>query len=814
MRIVSFLVSLLTTVALVYFLSNSIKIDSKTSLPPIGSFFCPFTGFWQNAVSNVPNADTKLKLPNCKGNVKIKIDDRMVPHIFASNDWDLNYAQGFITARDRLWEMDIATRAASGRLSEIIGTRTLQIDRINRRKGLAFAAENAIVEWKKDSKVYNLLEAYSLGINDYIASLDSKDYPIEFKLLNYKPENWTPLKTALFVISMAQTLSSQEYDLENTNSLKIFGAEDYATLYPERDPKETPIITAGTKWDYIKDAPLINSEVKNSDIGALFNIERKDQADPHIGSNNWTVSGKKTKSGAPILCNDPHLHLTLPSIWYEIQLNAPGVNSYGVSLPGVPGIIIGFNNDIAWGVTNSGWDVLDWYQIKWADAQKTNYILDGKPLPVNYRVENIGVRDSINFVDSVKYTVWGPVVYEDHKNPKYSLAMRWLVHHVHTPDEMATFYDLNKAHNFDDYYNATQKYCAPAQNMIFASNSGDIALRILGKMPERTNGEGKFIMDGSISDNGWKTTWPNADNPMVKNPYTNYICSANQVTTTSDFPHYYSGHFDDYRGRYINRKLSEMDSIQIEDMMKMQADPYSIMAEDALPALLKNVDTTQLNIAEKMIFKDLSKWNYKFYASETTPTCFKMWWDDFKKTTWDEMYGRLDSVPVMIPEDWRTIELLDKNPDFKYFDIVATPEKENASKIALLSFKNMCKQFATLVANPANMKGNWAHFKNTHIEHLGKIPAFGRDNIQVDGFKEAINATTEFNGPSWRMVVELTKPIKAYGIYPGGQSGNPASKYYDNMIEKWTNGELDELLFLQAGEDSDKISYTLELSKP
>lgn len=812
MRIVKFLISLCITVFLAFTLSQPFKTGGKT-LPPIGNFFSPFTGFWQNSSSSFSLTGKKIKLPNCKQKVSIKMDNRMVPHIFAQNDHDLAYAQGYVTAMDRLWQMDIATRAISGRLSEVIGTRTLETDKINRRKGHVYAAENAIAEWKKDPKLYSILESYAQGINDYIAGLQEKDYPVEFKLLNYKPEAWTPLKTALFVISMAQTLAAHENDIENTNALKLFGQADYNDLYPERDPKEMPIIPAGTSWDYVKDTPALSkTQVDSTSIGDLFGIPRGITDDPHVGSNNWVVAGSKTKEGFPILCNDPHLHLTLPSIWYEVQLNAPGINSYGASLPGVPGIIIGFNDDIAWGVTNSGWDVLDWYQIKWADNNKESYILDGKPLKVNYRIEKIIVKDSLSYVDSVKYTIWGPVVYDDLKNPKHGLAMRWLVHTVHTPDEMATFFDLNRAHNFDEYYSATQKYCAPAQNIVFASHEGDIALRILGKMPARKPGEGKFIMDGSISSNGWKETYPNVDNPMSKNPTSHYLCSANQVTTAADYPLYYEGSFDDYRGRIINRRLQTMDSVQIEDMMKMQTDSYSILAEDALAVMIKYVDTLSLNAAEKIIFNNIRSWDKNFKADKSAPTQFKMWWDLVRETTWDEMFSLAETTPVPIPENWRTIQLMDNSPEYKYFDIKATPAKETARDVVNISFKKMCTEFAKYAANPLNKGGLWANYKNTTIEHLGKIPAFGRKDIMVDGFKDAINATTEYNGPSWRMVVQLSKPVRAYGIYPGGQSGNPASKYYDNMIDKWVNGQLDELVFMRNGEETDKILYTIELT--
>lgn len=814
MRIIAFLVSLIVTVALAYALSISIKIKPGVTLPPLAKFFCPFTGFWQNAVAKNELTNTKLHLSGIEKGVEIKMDDRMVPHINAQNDHDLLYTQGYITAANRLWQMDIATRAASGRLSEVLGNRTSKVDRMNRRKGLMLAAENSLQSWKTNKKSFELVEAYVAGVNAYINQLSERNYPIEFKLLNYKPEQWTPIKTALFAISMAQTLASQEYDLENTNALKLFGADDYNFLYPEQNPNQTPIFPAGTKWDYIKDIPTVSNEVKNSIFGDLFKYPREVSDDPHIGSNNWTVNATKTRDSAAILCNDPHLNLTLPSIWYEIQLTAPGINTYGVSLPGIPGVIIGFNENIAWGVTNTEWDVLDWYKIKWADNNKNTYILDGKKMNVTYRIETISVRDSMTIVDSVKYTTWGPIVYEDAKSPKYGLAMRWLVHNTQSPEELESFYELDKAKNFDEYYAATNKYVKPAQNIVFASNNGDIALRILGKMPFRAKGQGKFIMDGSVTDNGWKNTLPNEDNPILKNPPTAYLTSSNQNTTAPDYPFYYGGNYDDYRGRYINRRLSHMDSISIEDMMKLQNDPYSIFAEEALPALLNQLDPMNLNTSERKIYDELKNWKYSFKAERKEPTYFKIWWDGFKEKTWDEMYSLVDSIPVMIPENWRTVQILNTDPGNKYFDNKSTTAIETAKDIVTMTFKDMVKEFDKFAKDTLHADGKWWAYRNTTIEHIGRIPAFSRKNIITDGFKDAINATTNKTGPSWRMIVELSKPVKAWGVYPGGQSGNPGSKYYDNMVDQWAKGQYNEIVFLtKDNNDSDRIVSTISISK-
>ena len=814
MRIFYFILSLAITTTLAYLLSISLQLKPGVSLPPLGSFFCPFTGFWQNAESQKLNLQTKLHLKGIDKSIEIKIDDRMVPHITAQNQHDLIFAQGYITAANRLWEMDIASRSASGRLSEVIGTKTINVDKRTRRRGLMLAAENATKVWLTNKNVAEIMNAYTDGVNAYIDQLSAKEYPIEFKLLDYKPEKWTPLKIALLVSSMAQTLSSKEYDLEYTNSLKLFGQEDFDKLYPEQNPNQTPIIPAGTKWDYIKGLPAVSNEVKQAVFGDLFPFPGEVSDDPHIGSNNWVVGPGKTADKVPILCNDPHLNLTLPSIWFEIQLTAPGINSYGASLPGAPGIIIGFNENIAWGVTNAEWDVLDWYKINWADGSKKAYILDGKKQDVTYRIEKIMVKDSIDYIDTVKYTSWGPVVYEDPKDPAYGLAMRWLLHNTSSPEELETFLNLNSATSFDDYYSATNKYLKPAQNIIFASNNGDIALRILGRMPLRTKGDGKFVMDGSLSSNGWKTTVPNENNPIAKNPAQGYLTSSNQNTTATDYPFYYLGNYDDFRGRYINRRLSSMDSVTIEDMMRLQNDPYSIFAEEGLPALLGILDTNRLNDEEREMYDSLKKWKYIFRAENKEPTCFALWWDEFRKQTWDEMFSIIDSIPVMVPENWRTIELLKTQPNFKYFDKKDTEKRETAQDIVLSSFREMVSQFKLFASNPANDNGKWYAYRNTTIEHIGRIPAFSSKRVMSDGFKDAINATTTKTGPSWRMIVELSKPIKAWGIYPGGQSGNPGSKYYDNMVEKWSKGQYDELVFLtKENNDSDRIISTITITK-
>jgi len=797
-----------------YLLNQRINLAPGKKLPPIGKFLSPFTGFWKNADPIANLESKKMNLKGIKGSIEIKWDDRLVPHISAQNSEDLMFAQGFVTAANRLWQMDVASRATAGRLSEVMGSRTLLFDKNTRRKGMAIAAEHALSAWKKDAAVMKMINSYTAGVNAWISELKPADYPIEFKLLDYQPEPWTDLKVAMLATSMANTLSTQEYDLENTNALKIFGSAEYNYLYAQPNKAQVPIIPAGTKWDYVQKMPAIGASVIDTAIGYLSPFEKTPFDDPHIGSNNWAVGPNKTKEHHPILCSDPHLTLTLPSIWYEVQLSSPEVNCYGASLPGAPGIIIGFNEKVAWGITNTEWDVLDWYSIKWQNDSKTKYLLDGKTESVSYRVEKIVVRDSMEIIDSVKYTSWGPVVSEDQKNPKYGLAMRWLAHNWHNPDELMAFVGMNQAENYNDYYNATSKHVVPSQNMVFASTDGDIAMRILGRMPHRAQGEGLFVMDGSVSSNGYKELLPAVDNPYTRNPAQGYVASANQNTTAADYPFAYIGNYDDYRGRYLNRRLTQMDSITVEDMMKLQNDPYSILAEDALPALIKATDRSKLSGQEQLIYDQLAKWNCRFVGKGSEATMFMLWWTKFKENTWDEMYGIIDSIPILIPENYRTIEILNTNPSYVFFDMKQTTVKETASDIAMLSFKEALAEFTKFAADPINDKGSWSQYKHTTIDHMGKIPAFGSKIIEVDGFKDALNATQRFNGPSWRMIVQLSTPVKAWGVYPGGQSGNPGSKYYDNMIETWRTGNYNDLVFLTKEQpESDKIIANWQLTK-
>ena len=824
MNAFKFFLSLGLTLGLVYLLSvphtlgsdSADGASSKSTLPPLGSFFSPFDGFWRNAEPQDAFASQNFEIPNLKGSVSVLMDERLVPHIFAANMADAAFAQGFVTAKYRLFQMDLISRLSSGRLSEVLGEKTLATDKLTRRQGMVYGARKAAEAWKEAPEIMEVLQAYADGVNAYIDQLCVCDYPLEFKLLNYKPERWSVMKTALVKKYMDKTLCFGEDDVEATNALQQFGREVFDKLYPLYNPKQSPVIPAGTPWNF-EPIPVDTARVLSptESIG-FIDMHVGDTSTMLEGSNNWAVSGSKTASGYPILCNDPHLRLTLPSIWFETQIHTNELNAYGVTVPGFPGVLIGFNEHIAWGETNVGQDANDWYQIQWTDDSKTAYYLDGKIHKADLVVEQYRVKGLDEPVlDTVRWTYWGPVVYDDGSQPWNGMAMHWIGHETPSPTEMLTFFGLMKARNYDEYYDALRNYSFPAQNFAFASTEGDIAITVNGSYPVKTHEQGRFVQDGSSTANAWHAWIPYEHRARIKNPDRGFVSSANQHSTDPTYPYYYhSVHFDDFRGRYINMRLAEMDQISKEDLMGLQNDNRSLQAIEGLPAMLANVDESQLDQRELRLLEQLKSWNHSFDADKVEPIIFLAWFENCYGATFDEVSAvATPERPMMWPEDWLLIQMLEESPDDVFFDDQRTLDQtETARDIVTASFKNTVKDLVDRLMDP---DFNWSKQKGTSIMHLAQIPAFSAMNLHVGGYKQAPNAISESHGPSWRMVVALEPGnVRGWGVFPGGQSGNPGSPFYKTGLEKWLNGEYYELNFVRNMEAlSDKQLFEISFNK-
>lgn len=792
MQKIRFFFALALTAGLTFLASLHQPMGSP--LPAIGQFLSPFTGFWQNADPANHFTDQELKFPGLSSENKVVIDERGVPHIFAQSKNDAAFIQGYLHAKDRLWQMDISVRATIGRLSEVMGERTLERDKLQRRKGLLWGAENTLKRWMSNPDESAMINAYCAGANAYINNLAPADYPLEFKLLGYQPEPWSPLHIAAFYKSMSEALCSRHYDIPATNTRAILGDSLFQVLYPEDNPLQSPIIPGSVEWGF--EPRSLQPTVSDTMLSQMVPHQPFEMPSPFIGSNNWAVSAEKTANGAPILCNDPHLKLRLPAVWYEVQLQSPDYNAYGISFPGVPGIIIGFNSKIAWGVTNVGHDVLDWYRIDWADEAKNAYLIDGKAYPVREVVEVIQVKGQTEPVrDTVRYTSWGPVTYEDPNHPNHDMAMRWLAHDepLEKPFyELGTFTRLMSGEGLSDYKNALRGWESPAQNFVFASQENDIAITVNGKLPLKEDQQGRFVQDGSRSSAGWKGFIPYEHLPRVINPERGFVSSANQHSTAPDYPYYYNGGFDDYRGRYINRRLAEMDGITVEDMKALQLDSRSLKPEDALPVLLNLLDSTASPLSKHERVDALREWDYNFTKDATAPSLFEDWFNAAYEDTFDEIYAWEDSMEVLEPEDWRFIELLKTQPEHAIFDNQSSEETESARQIILSALESALEK----------PELTWADHKSTAIGHMAMIPAFSRTNLDVGGYGDAPNAIKPEHGPSWRMVIELGDKPNAWGIFPGGPSGNPGSPFYDPMVTPWVQGEYNRLHLMTSPEDN------------
>lgn len=811
MRFVKAFISIIITGLLIWLLEK--HFEGK---PSFGEFLNPATGFWQNAESKNAQLSEQLKLTGLQDEVTVRYDEHRIPHIFAKNDHDLYLAQGFVTARDRLWQMDIQTRSAAGRLAEIVGAKALEVDRYHRRMGMVYGAENGLKGIMANPHTRDMVLAYTDGVNSYIHSLSPKDYPIEFKLLNYAPEDWKPINCVFLLKLMSETLAGGSDQFAMTNNLRVFGAKAVNELFPDYPFHESPIIPAGTKWDF---KPLPIPKASAGYLAQMTeNIKPKQKVDG-IGSNNWAITGSKSATGYPILANDPHLNLTFPAIWYQIQLSSPTGNVNGVSLPGAPCVIIGYNQKISWGVTNVDADVLDWYQVRFKDNTKNEYWYNNKWNPVKKRVEAIKILGAPDEVDTVIYTHHGPVVYETAaKKPKGSYenipvgnALRWIAHDE--SNEFLCFYMLNRGKNYTDYRNALTHFTAPAQNFIFSSNDNDIAITPNGKFPLKFKEQGKYIMDGSDPANDWHGWIPPEQNPTVKNPPRGFVSSANQSSTDPSYPYYINWRFEQYyRGKRINDRLTAMQNATADSMRMMQMDSYSILAQDVLPTMLKYLDTTKLSDDQAKALKLIKKWDKFYNANSVGASIFDSWWYNFYNLVWGDEFT-VKGTYLKLPSYDETEKLLLTDPNSKWFDNNKTPLKKTCADMVNHAFYAAIDSLLHKHGEPGN-KWQWGRVKKTYINHMAGLPGFGTGEFVAGGRGGVINALRNNNGPSWRMVVQMGPVVKGFGVFPGGESGNPGSFYYRDMFDTWNNGQLNELLFLKAADEkSGRVRSTLTLTK-
>ncbi len=807
MRPIGFIITALVTIALVWALDRP-----WGSVPALGRLLSPQHGFWQNADPSDLDYNSSLQFDNLKGKVSVYFDERLVPHVFAENDEDVYFVQGYLHAKFRLWQMEFQTLAAEGRISEKLGAdpRFIRHDREQRRLGMVYGAEQALKQIEAEPSTKAAADSYTAGVNAYINSLDPSSLPLEYKLLGYEPEPWSNKKGALFLMQMSKTLAGWDRDLESTNARSVFSAREMEKLFPVAHDSLVPIVPKGTVFDMPEKMPAPPDDADSVYFGNDTTVQASEQnmPDPKNGSNNWAVSGSKTASGAPILSNDPHLELSLPSIWYEMQLHTPTMNVYGATFPGTFSVIIGFNENVAFGFTNSQRDVKDYFSIRFRDASKKEYWFDSGWKASEIRIEEIRIKGRPTMKDTVAYTVFGPVMYDESLTHEVTgtkaIAVKWTGQQP--GNESLMWLKLNRASNYADYEDAIRHFSCPGQNMLFASKDGTIALWQQAAFPARWKGQGMYLMPGEDSSYMWQGMIPQRENPHVINPPSGYIQSANQRPVDSSYPYYIPGNYILARGVTIDKYLSGMSRITPAHMMLLQQNTHSSFAEDAVPVLLRHMNEEGLDDKERSWLQEVRNWNFDAAAGLKAPTIFQTWFDSLEMVVWRDEFARIKG-PRALPDEQTLLEAMIRDSIFTYADDIGTPETETLGQQVTKAFKMAC---ADLKKEEATTGLLWWKHRQPAVNHLLKpLAAFAR-KVQVGGWSNTINATTTSHGPSWRMVVHLADEVEAYGIYPGGQSGNPGSRFYDNFIGDWAAGRYYRLWLMKEEEAKDKrVKWTM-----
>ena len=816
--------------------------------PPVGAFLDPVHGVWAVARGASLHAQS-ARIPSLGADVRVVYDDRAVPHIFAASIEDATRALGYVVARDRLFQMELATRAAAGRLTELAGSRALEVDRAQRSLGLPWAAERKLAALDTSAASWRTMVAYAEGVNAWIASMGAADVPFEYHLLGIRPSRWEPVQSIHLLNRMAWTLAYGELELRMRQVEALVGRDAAAALFPRNSPIQEPIVPNGRREPRVdlavfppprrldpREANLLSALDRLRQRVRLTSGSTEEPGDA-LGSNNWAVAPRRTRNRAALLAGDPHLELTLPSIWYEAHLVVPGkLDVYGVTIPGAPGIIIGFSRDVAWSFTNVESDVVDYFvEVVDDPRHPTRYRLDGSWKSLDRRVETYrDARGDVVAIDTVLYTHRGPLLRE---GPLW-LSMRWTAHDP--TDETDALMRATQSHTVAEWLDAMAGFLVPAQNGIVADRSGSIAIRSTGRFPVRAPGAtGARLQDGSATASDWRGWLPVSRYPFATNPSQGYLASANQqpIDPRIDSTYLGANWYSPWRAIRINTLLRADSAVTPEAMQRYQTDPGSARADAFVPAFLSAaaaVSTAGRGDAElDSAARLLAQWDRRYTKDNERAVLFEAMMTALQDLTWDELArpphlvvregarrrvrGRTAPLRVDTPAD-QLLTILLRDRSNPWWDIRATQRvAEKRDDILAEAMREGHRRVRERDGHPALGGWRWDRVHHANIYHLLRLESLSRLDIPVQGGPSTLSPSSgegQF-GASWRMVVELGPQVSAWTIYPGGQSGNPASTRYSDRIARWSAGTLDPVLFPRNEADipANRVAARLSLTR-
>ncbi len=810
--------------AVVLFGSAFVGARGVGPVPPVGPLLDPASGIWSVARQTAMPGEVVATIPTLEDEVRVVYDRRGVPHIWATSIDDVMRALGYVVARDRLFQMELQTRAVAGRLTELVGPQALSVDREQRELGLARSADEIFDNLDPNSEVGRAVLGYAEGVNAWIEAMEPGDLPFEYHLLHAKPETWEPVYTAYLLKRMGYTLAYSRHELWRSDVERLIGEDAAAALFPANNPIQEPIQPNGLarpRLDFVEPPPPARTGVTigqtarlpsatadpnhRAPVVALAWDGAAGRSMPGIGSNNWAVAPSRSASGNALLAGDPHLNLTLPSIWYEAHLVVPGeMDAYGVTIPGSPGIIIGFNRDAAWSMTNTGADVLDFYRERLDDPlTPTTYLVDGEWRRLGKTVEQyLDPSGAVIATDTMYQTHRGPLL----RTESGSLSMRWTV--LEETGATESLIAGSKAASVLEFFAATETFLAPAQNMIVADRQGNIGIRSTGRYPRRPAGEGWSVRDGTNSGEDWSGAWPIEQYPMAINPEQGFIASANQQPTDPQADGDYLGVNwpSPWRAVRINQLLRADSQVTPDAMRRYQTDPGNARADWFVPLFLEAArdlpaggrEPGDLTRAARL----LGEWDRRYTKDNERAILFETAMDELADRTWDELVPPGDESRIATPGS-AILAQLTAYPESAWWDLIASEERETRNDIFAASLEAALGIVEREYGPPDSGGWRWDAIRHENIWHLAGFQSLSALGVPVQGGPGNLNPSSGSgrHGASWRMVVELAPEVRAWATYPGGQSGNPVSEWYEDRIPQWADGELDEILFPRRADD-------------
>ncbi|MFB0562726.1 MAG: penicillin acylase family protein [Candidatus Lokiarchaeia archaeon] len=766
----------------------------------------------EQASKSLPQTTGTVEVEGLKGQVRVLRDEWGVPHIFADNVQDLFFAQGYIHAQDRLWQMEFFRRLGSGTLSEVIGELTLEMDMFWRTIGLRRAAEREAehILQTADEELKSAMEAYLKGVNEYIKNHMDK-LPIEYSILNFEPRPWTMVDSLVWVKVMLWNLGGN-WDLE------ILRADLIAKL-GEKRAREI-MRTCITEPSSLIPCTGCFLDIAPSLLGVQKRVEQQtNMGSKNMGSNNWVVDGTKSTTGKPLLANDPHLLVMMPSIWYENHLCAPDFNVTGISIVGSPAVVIGHNEHIAWGFTNNCCDVQDLYVEKinpenphqylfndeWVDAEvvKEEFHVRGKEEPV---VREVIITRHGPIIDTILLGIANPT---PRNWTRETLALRWT---GHDPSNLLVgFFKLNKAKNWQEFREALRQIAWASQNVVYADTEGNIGFQTFGNIPIRSKGTGIVPVPGWTDEYKWIGYIPFDELPSAFNPDTHYIATANQKIVGDDYPYFISHDFlPPYRVRRIVQMLNEKEKLSIEDFREMQADVKNLFAEELAP-FLKRLKPE--NEKQGKAIEYIKNWDFYVTKESIASSIFEVWYHKLivrilKEKLGNELFEFYFTMKTWANEfDTFSIPELLKYPSDYWFEEGTGTSAEKRNNVLLSSLQEAIEELTQTLGE--NMEEwQWGKIHTVTFKHqLGLFPPYdkvlNRGPYPQQGDLNTVNCSGMDPGAgygqvtlsSYRHIIDLRNWENSLSIHSTGQSGNPASPHYDDFIEKWLNVEYHPMLF-------------------